>query len=74
MMSYVPIFALKAFDLPFSMKNDRMTEVGGNKVEKGPFSFRIVTGDDGQDLLVHITITNASRVSTRKRHNQMSPL
>ena len=30
-----------------------MTGLSGHKVEKGPSSFDIVTGDDGQDHVVH---------------------
>jgi hypothetical protein len=35
------------------MEADSMTGLSGHKVEKGPSSFDIVTGDDGQDHVVH---------------------
>jgi glycosyltransferase involved in cell wall biosynthesis len=48
-----PDFTLKAFTPPFSMETDKKAELGGMEVEEGPFSFDIVTANDGQDHMVH---------------------
>jgi hypothetical protein len=49
------------------MEVDRMTELGGNKVEEGPFSFDIITGDDGQDHVVYAYMSGADVVTRRIR-------
>ena len=62
-----PDFTLKAFTPPFLMEVDRMTELGGNKVEEGPFSFDIITGDDGQDHMVYAYMSGTDVITRRIR-------
>jgi hypothetical protein len=58
-------FTLKAFTPPFTVEADKMTELDGKKVEEGPFSFDIVTGDDGQNHVVHVYTSGNEVVISR---------
>jgi len=66
-----PDFTLKAFTSPFAIKADRMTELSGNKVEGGPVSFDIVSGDDGQDHMVHACTSGKDLVISRIRMEEV---
>jgi len=64
-------FTLKAFTPPFTMEADSMTELNGHKVEEGPFSFDIVTGDDSQDHVVHAYTSGTDVTFSRIRMEEV---
>jgi hypothetical protein len=60
-----PDFTLKAFTPPFTREADEMTELDENKGKEGPFSYDIVTGDDGQDHVVYAYTSGMDVVISR---------